>query len=572
MTIRFAPLRLRRFGRTAILLAAAACTPGQPLSGHNLALTEKAGSRALAEGINLELDRKFGEAANQYRIAARQTSDAETRARALTELADLYGEGLGVAQDPDKQEALLKEAAALNYPNAIFKLAEIYRGGDGIKNLPNRPARPSTARDLLNSIKTEYPYAAALLIEMRRDGQIAAGEDETRKLVAETVAAFEGLAARGDDSAMLALARLYRDGLVGTPDKKKMEGWYRRAIAAGNLAAAIELGRIWARPDSGRPPRDALALLEQVVKYNELAVAATIGDVYERLGNDREAVIWYQKAAADPKPHRGIYLKLAKAYTSGRGLGQNASAALIWYKKAAAMGSVNATEQVIRAYARGIGVAPDPAEADRWMERLFARRPDRIYPMAKLFAAGVEMPQSLPKAFALALRAAENGDVRAMRYVAKAYDKGVGIVADVAEANRWYARAGISRSVGSGKKKMSPLHMEAESYEIKGDSAKAFALYSKLAEQGDSTAMLRVASSYSTGVGATQNIGKAYDWYRRAAEAGNAEAQYHLGLGYARGFGVDKNIDMAKKWLEKASVGGYPLANATLKTLVGSGR
>lgn len=565
--------QLRRASYLALLLATTACAPGSPLLDHDVTIAEKAGSRALADGQNLEQAGKFNEAAGKYRDAEKQAIDAEIRARALTELADLYGAGLGVPQNLDKQEVLLKEAAALGYPNATFKLAEIYRGGEGVQNMPEHLVRPNTARDLLNSIKTEYPYAAALLIEMHKEGQISAGDNETQKLITETLTGFEELAEKGDSDAMLALARLYRDGLIGQPDKTKMEQWYRKSIAAGNLNAASELGLLWAKPDSGRSPQDALALLKQVALHDELGASAAIGDIYERLGNKKEAVIWYQKAAANPKPRRTIYMKLAQAYATGWGVEKNDATALEWYKKAANAGSVKASAQVIRAYMKGIGVAANPAEADAWMEKMFAERPDRLYPIAKSFAAGVDLPQSLPKAFALAMRAAENGNKKAMRYVARAYEKGLGVTADAAKANQWYAKAGIVRSAGKGTKKSeSPLYAEAKSYEIKGENEKAFALYSQAAEQGDSMAMMRVALSYTTGVGVGQDVDKAYIWYRKAAEAGNAEAQYHLGLGYARGFGVEKDIGKARVWLEKASNNGYPLAAATLKTLEEAGR
>lgn len=557
----------------ALVLATSACSPQSPLLKHEFTLAEKAGSGALSEGMNLETQGKFRKAAALYVEATKHAEDVEVKARALTELADLYGAGLGLPQKPQKQMELLKEAAALGYPAATFKLAEIYRGETGTHSPSDYTYKPNEALTLLQSIRDAYPYAAASLIEMRKNGQLAIGSDEALALEKETIEKFTAMAEAGDAEAMLALARLYRDGLLTHTDTTKMEAWYRKAIAAGNLTAAAELGRLWMQQGSGKTDAQALALLMQVAKHDELAVARSIAELHERQMNAKEAVIWYQKAAKDPQPHRAVYMKLAEAYTSGWGVEKNDATALQWYRKAADAGSTKATEAVMRAYFNGTGTAVDTEGAIQWMEKLFVVSPKRKYALAKDFAAGNGLPKSLPRAFMLAMRAAEEGDARGARYVAYAYERGEGVPVNEAKANQWFAKAGIVRKRGSKSAPSEhPLVTQGRQHESKAEYSQALALYKEAADTGDSGAMLRLASMYSTGIGVTQDIKKSFSWYLKAAEKGSAEGQYQVGLSYARGFGAEKDEAKALEWLDKAEKNGYPLAKETLKTLARAGR
>ncbi len=50
-----------------------------------------------------------------------------------------------------------------------------------------------------------------------------------------------------------------------------------------------------------------------------------------------------------------------------------------------------------------------------------------------------------------------------------------------------------------------------------------------LAEQGDCRAQYNLGTSYLTGRGVPQDIGKALGWFRNAAEQGSAKSQFNLG-------------------------------------------
>src|SRR5450432_4036913 len=66
----------------------------------------------------------------------------------------------------------------------------------------------------------------------------------------------------------------------------------------------------------------------------------------------------------------------------------------------------------------------------------------------------------------------------------------------------------------------------------KGDYETARKLYRKMAEHGNSEAMLRVAAMYEQGKGGPVDHIQAVKWFRLLADRGNREAQFSMGLAY----------------------------------------
>jgi len=81
------------------------------------------------------------------------------------------------------------------------------------------------------------------------------------------------------------------------------------------------------------------------------------------------------------------------------------------------------------------------------------------------------------------------------------------------------------------------------------DYARAVAILSPLAQNGDPAAQAYLGYLYAMGRGVPQNYTQAAIWYRRAADQGHSGAQYQLGLLYDKGQGVPVNVIQAEKWL-----------------------
>lgn len=90
----------------------------------------------------------------------------------------------------------------------------------------------------------------------------------------------------------------------------------------------------------------------------------------------------------------------------------------------------------------------------------------------------------------------------------------------------------------------------------RGDAQMSLAIFTGLAETGDTDMQLLVGQIHDFGQGVPQNDAEALKWYLRAAEAGNAKAQYQAGLLYFRSPNVPQNLVESYRWLSLAAEAG----------------
>lgn len=81
--------------------------------------------------------------------------------------------------------------------------------------------------------------------------------------------------------------------------------------------------------------------------------------------------------------------------------------------------------------------------------------------------------------------------------------------------------------------------------ERKGEHEKAIALFSALADAGDSRAMIHIGNKYYDGDGISVDYGKAMDWWLKAFHANNGDAPGNIGVLYRDGKGVKQNRKIA---------------------------
>lgn len=94
----------------------------------------------------------------------------------------------------------------------------------------------------------------------------------------------------------------------------------------------------------------------------------------------------------------------------------------------------------------------------------------------------------------------------------------------------------------------------------RGDYATALRAFMPLAEQGDATAQVRVASAYFL-MGPT-NFLKAAEWFRRAAEQGHPGGQLGLAEMFWGGWGLPQSYVQAHMWSSLAESGLPPAQRA----------
>jgi TPR repeat protein len=137
-------------------------------------------------------------------------------------------------------------------------------------------------------------------------------------------------------------------------------------------------------------------------------------------------------------------------------------------------------------FADGEGVAANPAEAARWLERAAGKGEALAqYRLGTLYEKGIGLTADPKIATDWYARAAELGNVKAMHNLAVAYANGTGKETNFAEAARWFRQA---------------------------------------AERGLADSQFNLAVLYERGLGVTPSLSEAYRWYAIAAAQGDSES------------------------------------------------
>lgn len=106
----------------------------------------------------------------------------------------------------------------------------------------------------------------------------------------------------------------------------------------------------------------------------------------------------------------------------------------------------------------------------------------------------------------------------------------------------------------------------------RGDYATAFQAFRTEAEQGNTSAQIKLAILYEKGNGVPKDEVQAAFWYRKAAELGDAAGQFFLGLAYANGNGVSRDDQQAVFWYRKAAEQSYMGGQSNLGFMYRNGR
>jgi TPR repeat protein len=171
------------------------------------------------------------------------------------------------------------------------------------------------------------------------------------------------------------------------------------------------------------------------------------------------------------------------------------------------------------------------------------------------------------------LAKANASDATSQYMVAFAYQNGVGVPKDLAQAAKWYRKA----ADGGNRRSMEIL---GTLYErglggLPKDDAQAVNWYRKAAEAGDAFGMDSLGNMYAAGRGGlAKDDVQAVSWWRKAAEAGNGAAMANLGAMYASGSGgLAKDDVQALSWYRKSAEAGDAsgMRNLGIRYLTGQG-
>jgi len=180
---------------------------------------------------------------------------------------------------------------------------------------------------------------------------------------------------------------------------------------------------------------------------------------------------------------------------------------------------------------------------------------------ADYLIANAKNDDNFKEVFEYYLRAAEQGNVKAMIEVATSYMMGRGTKQNDANAINW-----LNKAIEFDKFH-APL-MLGDCYwgghGVLKDPKQTFTFYNMAAEHNNPIAIRKVANCYGVGYGVDKDPYKAFELYKKAADMGDVMSQYNVAVMYQEGLGVVPDSNQAFNYFLKAANGGDPDAQAQI--------
>ncbi|OWV97608.1 hypothetical protein ATY81_08740 [Rhizobium sp. R72] len=465
---------------------------------------------------------------------------------------------------------------------------------------------PATAERIARYL-SQVPFAGAGRA-LHLYGRILADDDNALLSVDEIIRVETEAIKRGTIEAGTFLGRLYRQGELVPVDLKKSQGYLTAAANAGDLAAELELARLYYRNPQLAESADA----------SRLYLNRAISKMSDRLGaGDCSVLTGFADILVDPD------LGLEDQQTSAR-----------WLQAAAKLGDIRAMSTLARRYLQVSGVGAYRQRAIELLRQASAlgHSASRLA-LADLLLSTPPEGSGKNEAFKLLAQEAERFNPRAFEIKAAYYRGRYGAGADAGLELQSLQKAAALPDVSlqtleqlgviyaSGSAGVPNFELAKQTL-VKaadlGSSRSAFELYKlasgekpsiKLdtdplaylkaaADHGLGTAMSELSSLYFCGKGIEKDRAKARAWLEKAAAAGNAaslltlaseaslkrtsggnatalellikaaaqddvEAMMRVSLSYRDGRGGPKDAAAAKIWHQRAMTADPGLATLT---------
>lgn len=358
---------------------------------------------------------KLPEAVAEWRLAA-QRGDVDAKAA----LGSSYVEGRGVAKDRAEAHRWLEPAAAAGSSVAMSGLAAM-----AFDEPPNGKEKAFAL--LEQAVALDTPQAIFYLSDLYRRG-FATPPDIAREIELERRAAEMDYPA-----AQTARALRYLDGNGVTRNDDLVRYWAQRAIVRGDNDGYALLARLLLRGDAA-DQRAALGMVRTLAESGNGAAMRTLGYAAMRgLGQAADPVLartWYVRA------QKQAHASTLAAYSVTLKARQNdVVGAFDTALLAAQDGDPNAQRELAWKYRHGDGTPVDMAASLRWL--LEAVRQDDVSAINNLgdaYETGSGVPVDLKRAMELYGKAAQRGGIAAFGSLASVYEKGVGAAPNLCTA------------------------------------------------------------------------------------------------------------------------------------------
>lgn len=169
--------------------------------------------------------------------------------------------------------------------------------------------------------------------------------------------------------------------------------------------------------------------------------------------------------------------------------------------------------------------------------------------LAAFYANGPQVVRDAASAFAWSKKAADRGAPGGSFNTGLAYDDGIGVPTNKAEAAHWY-RLASDRGHTPAMINLAALLLANSSADRAPDAVSAAALVRRAADAGSVDGLFDMGHLSESGTGVAKDMAEAQRWYRLAADRKDSRAMLRLGLIYADGLGgVAQDDAEGARWL-----------------------
>ncbi len=351
---------------------------------------------------------------------------------------------------------------------------------------------------------------------IREANEARRNEDQDR-----AIAVLEKAAATGDPFAEQRAARAYLFGPEATRDPERAEVLLRRSVSKRSAVrgqALLDLATLVEPED----PAEALALLQEAQAVGADVPPADLGRLLVATGADeagRDLLEDSARAGDIGALEALVDLHIAE---DNRPLARRDARRLAdaYERQYANTGETNAAFRLARLHDEGRGLARDPQEALRWYTA-----------------------------------AAEGGDVRAMRALARSYLlPESGVASDPVQGRRW-AEEAIARDDVSTRAIFGQALIRGDV--VDQDVDRGIALLEEAAARGHTGAATALGRTYAEGTVVEANPARAIELLQGAAEGGQVSALVVMGRMYWDGDVVPRDETYALELMRDAAAQGH---------------
>jgi TPR repeat protein len=337
-------------------------------------------------------------------------------------------------------------------------------------------------------------------------------------------------------------------GEICPKDVKEAVRWFRLAAEKANPDAELSLAKAYASGEGVEADqKEALRWLKlsathgHPVAQSDYAFAILDEDDPELC---RESAEWLRKSALQGKS--SAMFNLAIMYQRGIGVPKDRINAFAWYLVSEMDGSEEIREEVKKVLANA--TASERRNAIERTKDIIAKLD--IAPMFSLGSQSIERSNQFHRQFELA----QLGDAEDQFALASMYHDGHGTVKDPIEAAVWCRKAAEQGNVNA----MRTLAICLENGDgVKEDFDEMAKWYRKAAEKEDPESQFKLGVCYRDGLGVAKDEKQAVAWTKKAAEQGHPIAQANLGS-FILSTIEEARFPEAVKWFKLSAKQGHP--------------